>query len=131
METATTKKEKIILIVIGILASVISFVYYHALKCPNTIFLILVCLVDLFLFFISSFKIALTFNKGKCLTIIFSILIMIAFCLLIELIVFSFTIGTEIAYSLNLFFNVLLICLFLSPNLIILLPIVIFIADYA
>ena len=49
-----------------------------------------------------------------------------AFC---EIVVFAFTQGTRFVYDWNLFFNVLRFSLFLSPSLILLLPIIWLIAE--
>lgn len=123
------RKEMIILIIIGLIASTISFLYYFLFKNPSNIFLLIICVIDLVLFFINAFKLTLAFDKGKLKTILISIAFMLVFFLFIEIVVLAFSFGTSITYDFNLFFNVLLVSIFSSPSFIILLPIIWFVAE--
>lgn len=123
------RKEMIILIIIGLIASTISFLYYFLLKNPSNIFLLIICVIDLVLFFINAFKLTLSFDKGKLKTILISIAVMLVFFLFIEIVVLAFSFGTSITYDFNLFLNVLLVSIFSSPSFIILLPIIWFVAE--
>lgn len=123
------RKEMIILIIIGLIASTISFLYYFLFKNPSNIFLIIICAIDLVLFFINAFKLTLAFDKGKLKTILISIAVMLVFFLFIEIVVLVFSSGTSITYDFNLFLNVLLVSIFASPSFIILLPIIWFVAE--
>lgn len=123
------RKEMIILIIIGLIASIISFLYYFLFKNPSNIFLLIICVIDLVLFFINAFKLILAFDKGKLKTILISIAVMLVFFLFIEIVVLAFSFGTSITYDFNLFLNVLLVSIFSSPSFIILLPIIWFVAE--
>ena len=123
------RKEMIILIIIGLIASTISFLYYFLFKNPSNIFLFIICVIDLVLFFINAFKLTLAFDKGKLKTILISIAVMLVFFLFIEFVVLVFSFGTSITYDFNLFLNVLLVSIFSSPSFIILLPIIWFVAE--
>lgn len=123
------RKEMIILIIIGLIASTISFLYYFLFKNPSNIFLFIICVIDLVLFFINAFKLTLAFDKGKLKTILISIAVMLVFFLFIEIVVLAFSFGTSITYDFNLFLNVLLVSIFSSPSFIILLPIIWFVAE--
>lgn len=123
------RKEMIILIIIGLIASTISFLYFFLFKNPSNIFLLIICVIDLVLFFINAFKLTLAFDKGKLKTILISIAVMLVFFLFIEIVVLEFSFGTSITYDFNLFLNVLLVSIFSSPSFIILLPIIWFVAE--
>lgn len=123
------RKEMIILIIIGLIASTISFLYYFLFKNPSNIVLLIICVIDLVLFFINAFKLSLAFDKGKLKTILISIAVMLVFFLFIEIVVLAFSSGTSITYDFNLFLNVLLVSIFSSPSFIILLPIIWFVAE--
>ena len=118
-----------ILIIVGILASAISFVYYYALKNPYTIVFWLICIIDFLLFALSAYRVIEPFDLTKVKTVIFTVVTMIGFFVFCEIVVLAFTIGTRFEYSLELFFNVLRFSLFLSPSFILLLPVMVFIAE--
>lgn len=84
------RKEMIILIIIGLIASTISFLYYFLFNNPSNIFLLIICVIDLVLFFINAFKLTLAFDKGKLKTILISIAVMLVFFLFIEIVVLAF-----------------------------------------
>lgn len=98
-------------------------------KNPSNIFLLIICVIDLVLFFINAFKLTLAFEKGKLKTILISIAVMLVFFLFIEIVVLTFSFGTSITYDFNLFLNELLVSIFSSPSFIILLPIIWFVAE--
>ena len=118
-----------ILIIVGILASAISFVYYYALKNPYEIVFCLICIIDFLLFSLSAYRVIEPFDLTKVKTVIFTVVTMIGFFLFCEIVVLAFTIGTRFEYRLELFFNVLRFSLFLSPSFILLLPVMVFIAE--
>ena len=115
--------------IIGVCASVVSFVYYFALKDPQEIILWVIYIVDFLLFVASAYRLIDNFDLTKTKTIIFTIVTMIGFLIFCEVVVFAFTNGTSIKYTIDLFFNVLRISLFLSPSLILLIPVMGFIAE--
>ena len=118
-----------ILIISGILASTISFVYYFVLKNPYEMLLWMICIIDFLLFALNAYRVIERFALTKVKTVIFTIITMIAFFAFCEIVVLAFTEGTRFEYNPELFFNVLRISLFLSPSFILLIPIIIFIAE--
>ncbi len=118
-----------ILIIVGVLASAISFVYYFALKKPYEIIFWMLCMIDFLLFTLSAYRVVDCFDLTKVKTIIFTIVTMIGFFAFCEIVVLAFTAGTRIEYTLEVFFNVLRVALFLSPSFILLIPVMIFIAE--
>ena len=117
------------IIIVGVLASAISFIYYFELKNPYEFIFWLICIIDFVLFTLNAYRIIETFDLTKAKTVIFTIITMVSFFAFCEIVVFSFTQGTSFVYDWNLFFNVLRFILFLSPSLILLLPIIWFIAE--
>ena len=120
-----------ILIIAGILASTVSFVYYFAFNNPYEIIFWIICIIDFLLFALNSYRIVATFDLNKVKTVIFTIVTMIFFFVFCQIVVLALTVGTSTGfeYNLQLFFNVLRFSLFLSPSFILLLPIIIFIAE--
>ena len=118
-----------ILIIVGILASAISFVYYFVLKNPYQIIFWMVCMIDFLLFTLSAYRVIERFDLTKVKTVVFTIIAMIGFFAFCEIVVFLFTEGTRFEYTLELFFNVLRVSLFLSPSFVLLIPVMIFIAE--
>ncbi len=116
-------------IIVGVLASAISFIYYFALKNPFEIIFWIICIVDFLLFTLNAYRIIEPFDLTKAKTIIFTIITMVGFFAFCEIVVFAFTEGTRFEYNFELFLNVLRFSLFLSPSLILLLPIIWFIAE--
>ena len=117
------------LIIVGILASAISFIYYFALKNPFEIIFWIICIVDFLLFTSNAYRIIEPFDLTKAKTVIFTIITMVGFFAFCEIVVLAFTQGTRFEYNFELFLNVLRFSLFLSPSLILLLPIIWFIAE--
>ena len=117
------------LIIVGILASAISFIYYFALKNPFQIIFWIICIVDFLLFTLNAYRIIEPFDLTKAKTVIFTIITMVGFFAFCEIVVLAFTQGTRFEYNFELFLNVLRFSLFLSPSLILLLPIIWFIAE--
>ena len=117
------------LIIVGILASAISFIYYFALKNPFEIIFWIICIVDFLLFTLNAYRIIEPFDLTKAKTVIFTIITMVGFFAFCEIVVLAFTQGTRFEYNFELFLNVLRFSLFLSPSLILLLPIIWFIAE--
>ncbi len=118
-----------ILIIVGILASTISFTYYFALKNPSQNIFWLICIMDFLLFALNAYRVIEPFDLSKVKTFIFTVVTMIGFFVFCEIVVLAFTIGTRFEYNLELFFNVLRFSLFLSPSFILLLPIMMFIGE--
>ena len=81
------------------------------------------------LFTLNAYRIIETFDLTKSKTVIFTIITMVGFFAFCEIVVFYFMQGTRFVYDWNLFFNVLRFSLFLSPSLILLLPIIWLIAE--
>lgn len=117
------------LIIVGILASAISFIYYFALKNPSEIIFWLICIVDFLLFTLNAYRLIEPLDLTKAKTVIFTIITMVAFFAFCEIVVLAFTEGTRFEYNFELFLNVLRFSLFLSPSLILLLPIILLIAE--
>ena len=115
--------------IIGVSASIVSFVYFFALKHPIEIVLWVIYIVDFLLFIASAYRLIDSFDLTKAKTIVFTIVTMIVFLIFCEVVVFVFTNGTSIEYTITLFFNVLRVSLFLSPSLILLIPVIVFIAE--
>ena len=115
--------------IIGVCASVASFVYYFVLKNPYDIILWAIYIIDFLLFVACAYRMIDNFDLTKAKIIIFTIVTMIFFLLFCEVVVFAFTNGTSIKYTINLFFDVLRVSLFLSPSLILLIPVIVLIAE--
>ena len=117
------------IIIAGILASAISFIYYFALKNPYEFIFWLICIIDFALFTLNAYRIIDTFDLTKVKTIVFTIITMVGFFAFCEIVVLAFTHGTRFEYNWELFFYVLRFSLFLSPSLILLIPIIRFVAE--
>ena len=117
------------IIIVGVLASTISFIYYFALKNPYEFIFWLICIIDIVLFTLNAYRIIETFDLTKVKTVIFTIITMVGFFAFCEIVVLAFTQGTRFEYNFELFLNVLRFSVFLSPSLILLLPIIWFIAE--
>ena len=113
------------LMIVGVLASAISFIYYFVLKNPYDVILWTVCIIDFILFTLSTYRIDDNSNRSKVKKSVFTILRMIGFFVFWQAV---FAAATH-SYSLELFFGAFLIGLFLSPSFILLLPVMEFIAD--
>ena len=118
-----------IIVIAGVLASALSFFYYFALKNPYEIIFWLICIIDFFLFIINAYLVIEPFDLSKAKTIFFTILTMLLFFAFCQFVVWWFTDGTRFEYNLELFFDVLRFSLFLSPLLILLLPVIVFIGE--
>ena len=123
-----TRKEMVTLIIIGVILSTISFLYYFLLGNPIKEVLYVLCAIDLILFFINAYNMALIEQKNRITTIIIALLIMIAFFAFFELVVLCASNNT-FTFDMNLFLNVLLVGIFLSPSIIILLPVIYLVAQ--
>ena len=117
------------IIIVGVLASAISFIYYFALKNPFEIIFWIICIVDFLLFTLNAYRIIESLDLTKAKTVIFTIITMVGFFAFCEIVVLAFTQGTRFEYNWELFFSVLKFSLFLSPSLILLLPIIWFIGE--
>lgn len=115
--------------IIGASASIISFIYYFALKHPFEIISWVIYVVDFLFFVASAYRLIDNFGLTKRKAIVFTIVTMFAFVIFCEVVVLAFTNGTSIEYTITLFLKVLRISLFLSPSLILLTPVMVFIAE--
>lgn len=129
MNKTLSKKEILLLIIIGLIATTISFIYYFVFKNPFKLVLYFILIIDLVLFFINVYRLSLSFNKSKLKTILISILIMLGYFIFLEIMVFAFTLKNTELHSLELFNSVFIVSTFLSPCFIILLPIIWFVAE--
>ena len=120
-----------VLIVIGVFASAISFVYYFVLENPYEFLLWMIYIVDFLLFIVNAYRMIDNFNLTRVVKIILTIVTMLFFLVFCQVVVFLFVDGTSIPYTKDLFFNVLRVSLFLSPSLILLIPVMAFIAEIA
>ncbi len=120
-----------VLIIIGVFASAISFVYYFLLKNPYDFLLWMIYIIDFLLFIVNAYRIIDVFDFTRTVKIILTIVTMIFFLVFCQVVVFLFVDGTSIPYTKDLFFNVLRVSLFLSPSLILLIPVMAFIAEIA
>lgn len=120
-----------VLIIIGSVASAVSFVYYFVLKNPYEFLLWMIYVVDFLLFVVNAYRIINIFDLRRIVKIILTIVTMIFFLVFCQVVVFLFVDGTSIPYTKDLFFNVLRVSLFLSPSLILLIPVMMLIAEIA
>lgn len=111
--------------IVGVLASVISFIYCFVLKNPYDVVLWMICIIDFLLFTLSAYRMNNNSNRNKAKKILFTILTMIEFFVFWQA---AFAAATR-SYSLELFFGAFLVSLFLSPAFILLLPVMEFIAE--
>ena len=111
--------------IVGVLASVISFVYCFVLKNPYDVVLWMICIIDFLLFTLSTYRMNDNSNRSKAKKIIFTILTMIEFFAFWQA---AFAAATR-SYSFEVFFSAFLVSLFLSPSFILLLPVMGVIAD--
>ena len=93
----------IILIVIGVFVSAISFVYYFVLKNPYDFLLWMIYIVDCLLFIVNAYRIIDGFDLTRIVKIILTIVTMIFFLVFCQVVVFLFVDGTSIPYSKDLF----------------------------
>ena len=122
--------KELILIIVGLIATIFSYVYYFILENPKNSILIIICAIDLIIFFLNAYVFALCFNKSKIMTIIISVAIMIGFVLFFELFVILASVGSDkIIFTWDLFCKVFLVALFASPSLILLLPVLWFVCE--
>ena len=117
-----------IIVVNGVIASLLSFGYYFLLDHPSEVICWMIYAVDLVLFAVSAYRIVECFDLSKVKTGIFTALTMLFFVAFCEIVVFAFTVDTNVQHTPALFFDVLRVVVFLSPSLILLIPVVIFIA---
>ena len=120
-----------VLIIIGVVASAVSFVYYFVLKNPYDFLLWMIYVVDFLLFVVNAYRIINIFDLRRIVKIILTIVTMIFFLVFCQVVVFLFVDGKSIPYTQDLFFNVLRVSLFLSPSLILLIPVMMLIAEIA
>ena len=120
-----------VLIIIGVVASAVSFVYYFVLKNPYEFLLWMIYVVDFLLFVVNAYRIINIFDLRRIVKIILTIATMIFFLVFCQVVVFLFVDGTSIPYTKDLFLNVLRVSLFLSPSLILLIPVMMLIAEIA
>jgi len=113
------------LMIVGVLASAISFIYYFVLKNPYDVVLWMICTIDFLFFTLSAYRMNDNSNRSKAKKSVFTILRMIGFFVFWQA---AFAAATR-SYSLELFFGAFLISLFLSPAFILLLPVMEFIAN--
>jgi len=117
-----------IIVVNGVIASPLSFGYYFLLDHPSEVMYWMICAVDLVLFAVSAYRIVERFDLSRVKTIMFTALTMLFFVAFCEIVVFAFTASTNVKHTLALFFDVLRVAVFLSPSLILLIPVMILIA---
>lgn len=120
-----------VLIIIGVVASAVSFVYYFVLKNPYDFLLWMIYVVDFLLFVVNAYRIINIFDLRRIVKIILTIVTMIFFLVFCQVVVFLFVDGTSIPYTKDLFLNVLRVSLFLSPSLILLIPVMMLIVEIA
>lgn len=123
----TEKRERILrttLIIVGLIATVFSFVYYSTLKCPNDVFFGIICVIDFALFTVSVFvslnkeiQVDRGWHVALIMLVYFASWEIAAFLLLWE------------KFSMDAFVTVFLISLFLSPSIILLFPVYKFIVE--
>ena len=118
-----------IMVIIGILASALSIVYYFVFNNPNETVYRMLCAIDLLLFTLNSYRLIERYDLTRTKSIIFTVLTMLFFIVFFEFIVFAFTASLNIKHTFDLFSSSLRIALFLSPSIILLLPIMVFIAE--
>ena len=116
-------------LIIGVLASVTSFIYYYILINPYKTILWMLYVVDFLLFIVSAYRVIYNYDLSKAKTVLFTIVTMIGYFAFCEFVVFVFAYGTSIKYTIDLFFNVLRVSLFLSPSFVLLIPVMLFIAE--
>ena len=118
-----------IMVIIGILASALSIVYYFVFNNPHETVYRILCAIDLLLFTLNSYRLIERYDLTRTKSIIFTVLTMLFFIVFFEIIVFAFTASLNIKHTFDLFSSSLRIALFLSPSIILLLPIMVFIAE--
>lgn len=114
------------LIVLGLLASGLSFVYWFIWQDPFKVVYWLIGAIDLLLFAVSVYRIVEAQELSRAKTAIFTFLGMLFFLVFCEVVVFC---ATDSEHSLELFYTVLRFAWYLSPSLILLLPIIWLIAE--
>ena len=125
------KRERILrttLIIVGLIATVFSFVYYFALKCPNDVVFEIICTTDLALFFVNMFWLALFYKKIKKGRAWCAVMFMLIYFGLFQLLGILLAWGE--AYSIERFKNAFFVSLFLSPSIMIVLPVLGLIFEY-
>ena len=130
MQQLMNTRKKYILIITGLIATIFSYLYYFVFQNPNNIIFIIICTIDLVIFFINAYIIASNDNKFRIRTIIIALAIMIGFVLIFELVTaFAIIDSDKITFTWDLFYDVFLVALFASPSLILLLPVIWFVCE--
>ena len=130
MQQLMNTRKKYILIITGLIATIFSYLYYFAFQNPNNIIFIIICTIDLVIFFINAYIIASNDNKFRIRTIIIALAIMIGFVLIFELVTaFAIIDSEKITFTWDLIYEVFLVALFASPSLILLLPVIWFVCE--
>lgn len=130
MQQLMNTRKKYILIITGLIATIFSYLYYFAFQNPNNIIFIIICTIDLVIFFINAYIIVSNDNKFRIRTIIIALAIMIGFVLIFELVTaFAIIDSEKITFTWDLFYEVFQVALFASPSLILLLPVIWFVCE--
>lgn len=122
MKTLFKNNYKIVwLIIIGIMLSVISFVYEYAINYSNYLIKYSIFIIDLILLMINFYYLSYLYTKEFCRSIINSIIF--------SLLYFTFITGVilclaEDSASLELLIGTIRILIYLAPSIIILLPVI-------
>ena len=118
------KLEITTLAIIGVIASVMSFLYFYKLNNPSNIILYIILVVDLLLFFLSLYKLLMKPDNTKKWTALVSFLIIIGYLAFVQIAIYIYAIKNGSVYDFYAFFYFLSLSLFIAPSVIALLPLI-------
>ena len=124
MKQNTERKKLIITIVIGLLLSTISFVYYYAFKNANKILLTVLMVIDIIYCIFECFVFVTNDSdplKGKIKSTI--IAVSLYFIVFLVICTFPFLTSETRSLTMSIFTEIVKISLFLSPSIVILYPV--------
>ncbi len=124
MKQNTERKKLIITIVIGLLLSTISFVYYYAFKNVDETLIAILMVIDIIYCIFECFSVFTNDSdplKGKIIRTI--IAVSLYFIVFLVICIFPFLISETRSLTMSIFTEIVKISLFLSPSIVILYPV--------
>ena len=124
MKQNTERKKLIITIVIGLLLSTISFVYYYAFKNVDETLITILMVIDIMYCILECFSVFTNDSdplKGKIKRTI--IAVSLYFIVFLVICIFPFLTSETRSLTISIFTEIVKISLFLSPSIVILYPV--------
>lgn len=119
-----TKKKLIIIIVTGILLSIFSFLFYNISKSNNKYMLFVIYVIDMAFCLFESYILASSYEKSVIKTLLISFLFIVAYFSVFIIIYVLITTNSNQTFTIEEFFNIIRVALFLSPSIMVILPLI-------